>query len=312
VVKVDQHVLFILEQSLAGKVEHLKNGILIADTYFVRDLQTKSQALHLKTEMRNDSVNTFHYFGKSSISEARVNGQIKSLTKGSALNEASFSFTQPPEEPMAIEWKGDWKIKTDTLEKEVKAADAEWMNLKKPISLEEADLLEHGYIWYRSEFKLAGASKELQLIYSGNDNDRQYIYVNGKLVWCGITDKVTIDIHEVAKKGKNVVAILYENFYHNKSHPHEGDLQKYSGIMQPVLIVKPGKKLKTLAKISSFKVRQHLTGVLAGYAEISYDDSKWQSVKAGQKYIYSVRSWGISSGCVENLPSIENQNGRWA
>jgi hypothetical protein len=128
----------------------------------------------------------------------------------------------------------------------------------------------------------------VQIVYPGNATDRQYIYVNGNLVFSGITQpneppKVNID-NKFIRSGKNCLAVLYANTFHNKSHPHEGAILKYSGIMSPVLINAKVANDSYATAISSFNVRQQLTGILKGYTKTSFDDSNWTDVPPAKKY----------------------------
>ncbi|KPK41403.1 MAG: hypothetical protein AMJ78_05605 [Omnitrophica WOR_2 bacterium SM23_29] len=288
ILKIQNDIFFILDQTLVGSVEKLKNGILIADTYFVKDIQRQGNILLLKTEMRNNSNNQFSYFGDEPIVSVQVDGRPVDVTNDPALKKTSFTFQNPPDQPVQVEWRGDWKVKADTTEVNPKYNDSSWTVIKRPVSLEEAGLLEHGYIWYRAEFELPAGSKEVTLFYPGNNTDRQYIYINGQLVWSGITELEEVNIQDAIKPGKNFMVVLYQNFFHNKSHPHEGAIKKYSGIMKSVVIKGKNRGKTFTRKISTFKVRQHLNGILQGYAERNYDDSGWQKVKAGQGHKYVV------------------------
>ena len=285
VVKVRNHYLVILDQELASKVEELPDGILIADTYFVRDIAQDGSTLKLRAEMRPGSHNKFFYIGNRTVTSARADGREMTLSHGPEACLAAFDFQNPADKPTSFTWQGGWKVKVDVDESLPKYDDAGWKVVEQPASLEEAGLLQHGYLWYRMDFRLPKDATDVNLSMPGNDTDRFYIYVNGKETWCGITPKAETGIQNQIKPGKNVIAVLYENFYHNKSHPHEGAIQKYSGIMGPVVVTGKvgGKPFKR--KITSFKVREQLAGVLKGYAETDFDDSGWVSVAAAKKYV---------------------------
>ncbi|MBE3047227.1 beta-galactosidase, partial [Candidatus Bathyarchaeota archaeon] len=287
VVLVGAHRLFILEQELAGKVEKLDQGILIANTYFVREIQHRPDGLSITTEMRPDSENTFDYFGSRMIATARVDGQPASVENGPVPGHSRLTFHNPPGQMAKIAWLGGWKVRADTAEVAPDYDDSGWTRLAEPVALEKAGLLEHGYIWYRAEFELPEGAEGLSLVYPGNNTDRQYIYVNGHLVWNGIKSRVEVAIQQAARPGKNVIAVLYQNFYHNKSHPHEGALIKYSGIMQPLVVQGRVDGRDFIQQITSFAVRQHLHGVLQAYARADFDDAGWQEVEPGHKYLLS-------------------------
>lgn len=292
-IKVRNDTLFIIDASLAGKIEELEGGILIADTYFVEDAKTDGETLILKTQIRDGSENKFYYFGNRPLSSVSAEKKALDVASDATTKGSTFSYHNPPAKPVDVEWQGDWRVKADADEIEPRYNDKDWMLLKRPVSLEEAGLLEHGYVWYRAEFELPKAAKETTLIYHGNDNDRQYIYINGQPVWSGVAEKQEIDIQAAAKSGGNTIAVLYQNFYHNKSHPHEGAIRKYSGIMKPMAIRWQKNKKLFKRNIASLKVRQHLKGIIEGYARPEFDDSGWQAVKSGHKYVMSDDVGGI-------------------
>ncbi len=286
--KVKEHVLVILDQDLASKVEEVPGGVLIADTYFIRDMIETGNILTLKAEMRNDSNNRFWFIGGRDIASVAADGRNLPVRPGAEAGQATFEYHNPADQPVRFEWLGGWKVKADIEEAGLKYHDASWRTLEKPVSLEEAGLLQHGYIWYRMDLRVPKDAKDVALCVPGNNNDRFYIYINGKEIWCGITDKAWCGIQEHLKPGKNVVAVLYENFYHNKSHPHEGAIQKYSGLMEPVLVTgnAGGKPFKR--KITKFKVREQLGGELQGYAQPDCDDSKWLALAPARKYVVAI------------------------
>jgi len=284
--KVRNHILVILDQKLASKVEEVQDGVMIADTYFVRDISQSGNTITIKTEMRNDSRNRFSYIGNSNVAAVRIDGQNVAVKKGAGAGMASFEYQNPADKPVAFEWLGDWKAKPDVDEADPKYKDGDWTKLDKPISLEEAGLLQHGYLWFRMDFRLPKDAKDLNLMVPGNNADRFTVYVNGKEKWCGITNEAWIGIQDDAKPGKNVVAVAYENFYHNKSHPHEGAIQKYSGIMAPVIVKgkdATGKEFKR--KVTKMRVREQLTGNLKGYENFDFDDSGWIKLVPAKKYV---------------------------
>ncbi|HBA86111.1 MAG TPA: hypothetical protein DCZ95_18660 [Verrucomicrobia bacterium] len=285
VLKVRNDILVILDQELACRVEELKDGILIADTYFIRDIVENGGALTLKAEMRNGSDNRFTYIGQGAVKAVNAAGVSVPVKKLSEAGEYAFEINNPVDQPVQFTWQGNWKVKSDADEKEVKFNDAGWTQMDKPVSLEEAGMLKHGYIWYRMECRLPKDAKDVKIEVPGNDTDRFYIYVNGKETWCGIVPKAETGIQELVKPGKNVIAILYQNFYHNKSHPHEGAIQKYSGIMGPVIVTGTSEGKPFKRKIGAFKVREELTGVIKGYAESNFDDSGWQTLKPAAKHV---------------------------
>ena len=285
VLDVGSDRMFILDQDLCGKVEELEGGIVIADTYFIRDTVEQGGTVTLKTQMRPGSKNTFTFFDSKGLQSVSVGGKPVEFTNGPAAGESSFMFRNPKASPVTLEWQGDWKIKSDIEEASDGFDASSWKDLGTE-SLEMAGLLQHGYIWYRGEFELPQDIESAEIVYPGNDCDRQHVYVNGRHVWDGICETQNIGFRHAMKPGRNVLAVMYENFFHSKSHPHEGAIRKYSGILKPVVIkgkTKGGQPV--VREISKFKVREQLHGNLHGYINLGHDDSKWQAVAPAHKYL---------------------------
>ncbi len=285
VLQVGRDILVLLDQGMASKVEEVEGGVLIADTYFIRGMAREGDALVLKTELRNDSLNRFFHIGSAEVKSATAAGQALPVQKLAGGVVQAFEVRQPAEEAVQFAWQGEWKVKADSAEKELKYDDSGWFTMDKPVSLEEAGLLQHGYIWYRMECRLPRDAQDVKVCIPGNNTDRFYININGKEVWCGIGEKAETGLQEHIRVGRNVIAVLYQNFYHNKSHPHEGAIQKYSGILGPVIVTGnvQGKPFKR--KITTFKVREQLNGMLKDYAGKDQDDSTWQTLKPALKHV---------------------------
>jgi hypothetical protein len=290
VLKVGNDILVILDQDLAAKVDVFDDGVLVADTYFVRELRRGKQGLNIKAQVRPGSVNRYWVISEKGVRTATAGNEALKASSAPQKHLSRFSHRGPDESACSFKWLSDWKVKGDIAEAAPGYNDKKWKKLKKPISLEEAGLLDHGYIWYRAEFDIPEGAKGLSMCVPGNDTDRMIIYVNGQQTWFGITEKregsaAEFGIDDHVKPGRNVVAVLYENFYHNKSHPHEGDILKYSGIMAPVTIEGRTGRRKFKAAIEQFKVREHLGGMLKGYTEHDFKDAKWLELPPSAKYV---------------------------
>jgi len=284
VIDVAGNTLVVLDQDISGKVEELENSILIADTYFIKDAEENGEKISLKAVMRNDSNNRFYHIGRKRLDRAEINGKDIEIKKDGGYS--SFAYANPKQKPVSLKWQGDWKIKTDSAEIDPAYDDSDWITLDKPISLEEAKLVEHGYVWYRTTFDAPENTDTATLVYPGNDCDRQQVFVNGKRVWEGIDKDHEIDISGSVKPGKNVIAVLYEYFFHSKSHPHEGAIRKYSGILKPLIIQGNSKDgIEFSLELKHFKVRPQLKGILDEYTSPELDDSSWQTVKPSHRYV---------------------------
>ncbi|MFH0879712.1 MAG: beta-galactosidase, partial [Lentisphaerota bacterium] len=292
-VRVRQHLLMIMDQHLAGKVEKLPDGILIADTYFVRELAQTEEAISLTADMSNGSSNKFYFLGRKAVEDVWADGQSLPVTRDNVSGLASFEFRNPHERPLELTWKGDWKMREDAAEAAPDYRDAAWKYLESPNSLEDGGFLQHGHVWYRMNMQLPKGAKDVKLQIPGNGIDLFYVYVNGQAAWSGISEKVSLEISKQARSGRNTIAILYENFYHTKSHPHEGAIQKYSGIMGPVRITGTCEGKPFRRRIARFRVREGLGGWLKGYANSDYNDHLWMNIPANRKYVMSPASSSV-------------------
>ncbi|MBN1269452.1 MAG: beta-galactosidase, partial [Kiritimatiellae bacterium] len=285
IVRVKQHVLVILERELAGKVDELSHGLLVGDAYYIRDIRQGRKAVAIEASLKRGSKNALHYVGRLALSSARVDGKAASVKRDRKAGLATVSLRAPAARGIRMAWVGDWKARTDTEEVGADYRDRDWKMLSGPVPLENAGLIQHGYTWYRAEFDLPAGARDVGVFYKGNDIDMQQVFFNGRRVWSGITAGHTIWAQGALKRGRNVVSVLYSNFFHNKAHPSEGPIQKRSGIMGPLMVqgTRGGKPFKR--KVTQFRVREQLTGNLRGYAEPAYDDSGWMTVPAGRRYI---------------------------
>lgn len=285
IVKVRAHLLLILDHTLAGKVEKLKHGVLIADTYYVQDIQEEEGSARLTVEMRNGSTNRFRYVGRGGVKRVTVSGEDVGVVNQDASRQSSFVYPTLDVPRVEIAWQDHWRIRADAAEVEPEYDDRDWRDIILPCSLEDAGLFDHGYTWYRGMFNVPEGAEDVILVYPGNETDRQHVYVNGHAVWSGITRREEISISAAVVPGANHVAVLYANNFHNKSHPHEGAIQKHSGIQGPVVVLGSCKGRPFSLRVSTFKVRQHLQGRLSGFAEPDCDVADWIAVPSARKYV---------------------------
>ncbi len=285
IVAIGRDLLFILDEETAGRLDVLDQGILVSDAYFIREIEQKPKHITLKADLRTGSRNAFSYFGEAPLETVRIDGRAVSIRHDGDLLRSGFSFRCPPKTGAGLDWTGNWRVMTDSGEAEESYEDSAWMELDGPVPLETAGFWEHGYVWYRSAFNLPAGCGDAVLTYTGNDIDRQFIFINGRLVRRGRISTAEIELGDAVRPGRNVLAVLYQNFFHTKSHPHEGPIVKTSGIMKPV-VVEGGSKGKSFRiEIVKFRVRPHLAGILNGYMLESHDDSAWPEVKPASKYV---------------------------
>ncbi len=284
-VQVGDVTVYLVELDLAGKIEWAADGRLIAaDAYSVKSIQGGKDGVELTVDARLDAVNAFTVLGGACASVSVQGREVKSVSDA-ASGRTSFEFPTDDSGRTKLCWQCDWKVQGDAAERLPDYDDGHWQVLDKLDSLENLGLFGHGYFWYRGSFDVPEGLTDAKLFYTGNDTDRQYIYINGNLVWAGIAETVKANLKGALKTGKNSVAILYQNFYHNKSHPHEGAIIKHSGVMKPLEIKGTLDGRASVITVNQLAIRQDLTGVRAGYAAAEFDDSDWIKVEQGDKYL---------------------------
>ncbi|MBN1897960.1 MAG: beta-galactosidase [Spirochaetes bacterium] len=184
----------------------------------------------------------------------------------------------------SIKWNSQWRYTTDSKEKNVDFNDKNWITLNASTPLEKARLFDHGYFWYRTDFILP-KTEEARIRINSNNMDRFTVYVNGRFRWIGIGSP-ELEIADLVKEGKNIIAVCYENAYHTKAHPHEGPIKKLSGLYSPVEIKwkESGKEKKSIVK--EWRVQEQMGGVNKKYFSPDLDDSHWITIPTSQKYVF--------------------------
>ncbi|MGN1167129.1 MAG: beta-galactosidase [Lachnospiraceae bacterium] len=264
-------VFFILDEKMIGRVDAMKDGLLFHNAYYLENTRETEESITLTVQVKEKEDTRFMFYPMNTESSP------KEISLETAL------FSDRPE----VCWTSGWKYCADSSEICETYDDSDWKYLEKPISLEEADMFRHGYYWYRTQFELKDDVEAGYLYFEHNNTDRYLLYINGTLVFR--SRNKSIDRHNITtalKKGTNTIAVLYANEFHNKSHPHEGALVKYSGILKPMRIdgiYKNGEKMDLT--IESFKVMFQLGGYNAGYHTLKYKDDAWQTAPDVEKLV---------------------------
>ena len=282
IIKAAEVRFFLLDESMIGRVEALKDGLLFHNAYYLEDVCEEGSSVSLKVQVKENTDTKFKFYPMNegaAFEHAFLNGTDTMLTKCpcgmlTAILKTS-GFTDRP----AVSWTSGWKYRADSEEIQEAFDDSGWKYLEKPLSLEEADLFKHGYYWYRSQFEVSDDVEEGYLNFQHNDTDRYLLYINGELVFRSRSK--SIDRHNITdalKKGTNTMAVLYANEFHNKSHPHEGALVKLSGILNPMEITGKYKNGEAVdITVESFRVNYQLSGYNAGFHTLEYNDESWQT-----------------------------------
>ena len=290
IIKAKDVKFFVLDESMIGRVDALDNGLLFHNAYYLENIDETDESIELKVQIKENTDTKLAFYPmneNSELKKADLDGTALPLEKKtSGITEISFETAKFADRP-AVKWTSDWKYRADSAEIQADFDDSDWKYLEKPISLEEVDMFKHGYYWYRSQFEVKDDVEAAYLYYNSNETDRYLLYINGTLVFRARNK--SIDRHNITavlKKGTNTIAVLYANEFHNKSHPHEGALVKFSGILNPLTIdgvYKNGEQVDIT--IESFRVKYQLFGYDAGYHTLEYADDEWQSAPDVEKFV---------------------------
>jgi len=291
ILRVCDVYLFIIEEKMIGRVEELSVGLLFHSTYYIQEISERSDSIKLGIQIRENDSNTIRIYpmvDDARFSSVTLDGEKIKFTFESKLdmhtiNFNSGSFVDKPQ----LRWTSDWKYMADSAEVDDKYDHSGWLRLDKPVPLEVVGFIEHGYYWYRTHFNLEDTPGMAFMDYQHNDTDRMFIYINEQLIYKSYNKKIKQkNITNVLKAGKNTMVILYANEFHNKSHPHEGDIVKFSGIMNPIEIYGKYANNKELKiSLTSFYVKKGLTGINRGYHTLEYNDELWNSIPDARKFV---------------------------
>lgn len=286
IIKIDNIFMVFLDEETSYKVWDRKEVVLVADYYFIEDISVGNHSIEIKAQLKKGNKQMMRMFTATEPKNIKINNKDINFKYDKDTKSLKFCYDCEIKNLPEVKWITSPKFMSDMKEKSIDYNDSNWKTITLPNSLEEAGFLEHGFIWYRKEFYLQGKPKECRIKIITNDMDRLYIYINGKFIWRDIGSP-DLDITNAVKKGKNLISIRYENAYHTKAHPHEGPIKKLSGIMEPVKIYGKISDKKFNIKLKKLKVREGAAGLLKGYQELDFDDSKWNQAPSAEKYVFS-------------------------
>ncbi len=282
-IKSGNLILIITDILTAGKIWDENELLIISELDFIENVDISSDCVSIKAQAIDDSINHNIIFSSKILKSIIVDGKKVGFNQDKIFPFVSFDMNIEKNNPVHVKWEDNWHVIPDSMEKEIDYIDNNWLVLKKPVSLEEAGLLQHGYFWYRSEFQLLDGIKGITINFNTGGIDRAYVYLNGEFLWQGIGE-IELDIEHLTKS-KNVLAVRYENAYHVKGHPAEGPIQKYSGLQKPVIVSGRLNNKDWKCEIKSFKVRHGLNGNLKGYEKLNYNDADWLKFTPAKKYV---------------------------
>ena len=305
IVKIRDVYLFIVEDGMSGRIEELPNGLMFHDIYYIQDISGDGETLSLQVKEGANNTICFFPFGRAPETICADGLMISFEKQPSGMLSASVSAGGFADKPLFC-WISDWKYIADSQEATEDFDHSAWKRLTKTVSLEEAGFLEHGYIWYRSAFDLDDDPEIERVIdrprifFSDNNIDRYMVYINGRLAfrffsWINRINKRDegYDIAAFIKPGRNTIAVLYANEFHNKSHPHEGEIVKYSGIREPVRIQGKYKNGDPIdISIESFYVNHGLGGMSKDFMQRECDERNWKRISPSVEKFFVDKNLG--------------------
>jgi len=287
VFEIQDYSFMILPEEEANKLWMDNGFLMLSDLYHLEDWEERADGIHFDFQIKPKSKKQkITLYSSKEIKKVTAEGKALPIGKkkqDTKAMEVDLLFNEKSSNK--IEYIGDWFVSPDTDEKEPGFNDRSWIKIKSDTPLEKAKIFEHGYYWFRNEFILPEGAGAVKLKMQTNEMDRFTVYVNGHFRWIGIGSP-ELDITEMVQKGKNIIAISYENAFHTKAHPHEGPIKKLSGLYEPVSVVYKLKNKKEEIPFKEWKVMQGLGGDHKKYYSPDFDERTWLSVPEAKMYVF--------------------------
>lgn len=283
ILKIGSALLCIVDDQLAGRIWIEDKVILISDIYYINKFLLNRKTIDIEIEAEENENNTFFMILSDKPKNIIIDNKEMAFqyNKIDSLTYIQFVYTEEDNCFVDIKWKPLWKYQEDDNKKEMEYDDTKWMLLKNCTALERVGIYKHGYIWYRSYFNIPDDISEVRISFNTNELDRAAFYINGNFIWKGI-GKAELNIGTHIISGKNILAICYENSFHTKGHPGEGDIVKYSGLQEPIIIKGIRRGRDYIVELKEFRVNKNWK---KDFYKNDFDDSSWKSFEAGEKYI---------------------------
>jgi len=287
IIKLGSLVMIFLDERLAGRT-WIDNGLLIISSFYFVEGAKKidSEKYQVNIQTRPNAKFQASVFLNGKPERIEINNEPIRFTFDEKVKRCKFEYKGPKITPVKLKWLSQWKYISDDEELKLEYYDKQWKILNKPMSLEQAEVLDHGYVWYRAKFKLPKNLENVKIHIDTGGVDRAYFYLNGNLFWNGI-GKNSAGADSFIKEGENILAVRYYNSFHTKAHPHEGVTQKYSGLTSPIQICGTLNDKKWEMQIKKFRVRAGLGGDMRGFHASNYDDSNWTEIPPAENYVCS-------------------------
>lgn len=293
VIKIGHHYLVTLERRESFKLWMQKNLILLTGCYHVENVVPNEAGTAITLLAKDEADRNVQLWHDGPVHEITVNG--KPISYQANARTQSIDFEIPADQPITphAAFTGAWKYKSDTEEARAAFDDSTWMTMPADTALERKEHYEHGYFWYRHEFQVDGKPSDFIIDFKMNDIDRYLLYINGRLCDVGTKSLAKKSISEFVQPGTNTLSILYANEFHPKAHPHEGPVQKLSGLFDPVTVSGLVDGKAYAHTVDTWKLKIGLQGDDAGYASTAFDDTSWTEAPIGKRYVVQEESGNL-------------------
>ncbi len=282
--KISNFNFIVLPENEAKKLWINNNIIMLSDFYYLKQVKERKNEILLNFQIKG-GIHKLILWTYSKIKRIEIDNKKINFKRDKKSNQIEVKYIFNQKDNNQIYWLTPWKYYLDSYEKEVDYNDTHWKKIDSFTPLEKAKFFKHGYYWYRSEFNIDTDFLNVKIHISTNNMDRFSLYINGKFKWIGIGSP-ELDITELTVNGRNVIAICYENAYHTKAHPHEGQIKKMSGLFYPVKIMWDTGKNVMRSEIREWKLQEGLGGVSKGYYLEEFNDQEWIILPSAKKYVF--------------------------
>lgn len=274
IARAGELMLVIIDEEAAGNLHVLSDMVMLTDMYHVK--RSAAGTKSVRAELKPGKPTHTRIFLPNAPKRISIDDQDVPFTYDKRTMSAHVDYTPKLESHISVEWDPNWYFIDDDAELMPNYDDSKWADVG-PKSLESLGYFDHGWYYYRAHFDMPEASRGRIVLETGVD--RAYVYLNGKFLGKGIGG---MNVRAEIPKGRNVLAIRYENAYHNKAHPCEGEIMKYSGIRQAVRIETQNRTLE----LRDFKLRYGLGGQQKRYAALDADLKRWNRAEPSEELMF--------------------------
>lgn len=275
----------VMTTKMARRLYRGDNAVLLTNHYFIEKIDDSDGAIAISMKVRSRERSRTWLWTAEKPDAIVFDGKPAAIERDPITGATLFESAGEGQCPARADWIGEWRYCPDSQERLADYDDSSWGDIDASTPLEKAGYFEHGYYWYRSSFDIDGEFSDVELDLRTNGLDFYQIWINGVLFQSNRTPR-KFPVGEAVKKGRNVISILYLTFAHPKAHPHEGPVQKFSGLYEPVTVTGKVNGADYEYRIPSWKIRFGLSGHELEWYHESFNDKKWRSLPAVDRYLF--------------------------